>query len=159
MQVTAGFTKNSRSKDCLLWMITEYSRAFTFSPLPVLTGFTSVTCRLCRSPAAKPRCCTAQPCSSLTKLSCSPTQANQQTGALTWLPGRWIHGALPSFPSGCFSWMTSWFRDIYHLTNHLFSGACSVDGQEEPRVLQTRWRSEGPLRDDEEDEELILNEV
>ncbi|XP_029702417.1 lymphocyte-specific protein 1 [Takifugu rubripes] len=42
-------------------------------------------------------------------------------------------------------------------------GACSVDDQEqrreEPRVPQTRWRSEGPLRDDEEDEELILNEL
>lgn len=59
--------------------------------------------------------------------------------------------------------MTSWFRDIYHPSNHLFSGACSVDGEEQgreqPRVPQTRWRSEGPLRDDEEDEELILNEV
>lgn len=59
--------------------------------------------------------------------------------------------------------MTSRFRDSYHLSNHLVSGACSVDDQEqrreEPRVPQTRWRSEGPLRDDEEDEEPILNEV
>lgn len=59
--------------------------------------------------------------------------------------------------------MTSRFRDICHLLNHLFSGACSVHGQEgrreEPRVPQTRWRAEGPLRDDQEDEKLSLNEV
>lgn len=46
-----------------------------------------------------------------------------------------------------------------HQSNHLLSGSCRLDAQEEPRALQTHWRSEGGQRNHEEEEEEELSLV